>query len=386
MAVYRGGKRRVDDLYLINTTTNIQMKSLFANIMSGGSKFGGDVDSNSQIEEEEDELSMITEDKKEPSIHSGIKPKRDSFDQHGYSFLDDDGEIVEDSNEEENDEDIGGGLIAAKKVVVRDIKIDIRDEDHKPEPEAVRKDADDDSSVESWNNLTKLERQQDEEERDKIFSFHSIICVPMVIHCDRSLCWGSPKHYLQCSNFSTIWKVEVFWIDEDAAMVFRGEVKSGKTHFELCTADHVWAVVATMISPHKTYSAHSSIHQLGSAADSLTSPSHRSGQSESVIDEKLIMLLHPSAGSLQDGKCASLLWSPRTSLSVSQTLLSKPNKLRNIVRSEENRINPAIHIQIFDGIAKRTDANMSQSQISTDQSQKEILKRRPLRKSRNVKM
>ena len=53
-------------------------------------------------------------------------------------------------------------------------------------------------------------------------------------------CWGKPKKYIQFSNFSSQWNLEVNWVDEDGCLVPRHELKAGKTHFELCSPDHVW--------------------------------------------------------------------------------------------------------------------------------------------------
>ncbi len=132
-------------------------------------------------------------------------------------------------------------------------------------------------------------------------------------------------------------------MDEDGALVPRTEIKGGATHFELCSPEHCWVLVASPIVMHKTRGAHhfSEGDERGAAGDAV-SPA--------------VMVLRPSPSSLVEGRCTSLLWSPRSSLSVSQRVY--PKQRSSLAGAKEipdggsddlATSPPYIHIQIFDG-------------------------------------
>ena len=400
--------------------------------------FANDLDS-SQSSADEDELSFYDDEKarqqdkdsvdggdkqeKVSSIRDDDEKKSDSFTRNGYSFLDEnksiDGKSLERDRREENDDEIDSkgepsdGLLASKRVVVRDIEMTEVNVDNRAfprefttrterEPERDSHLGDDDSSQDSWNVLTKLDAEQ-------VFPFNVITCTPSAT-LQRSLNWGNPVKYLQISNFSAQWRCEVFWIDEDGAMILREDVKQGNTHFELCGEDHVWAVVASSLVAANTNrsnrSVNSSQKHVSGMMDSvslvsLSQHSHSTATPSVGLSETppIVMLFHPVQGALQDGKCAALLWRPWTSLSVSQTIYSKTSKLGSVSRGEQ-RIEPAIHIQLFDSAKEDVQTRVSQQHPMMDGESDEAavavtmmaeidlgkLKRRPLRKSRNGKM
>jgi len=72
--------------------------------------------------------------------------------------------------------------------------------------------------------------------------FLSLVCMPRVLR--RSEAWGRPTSFLQVTNFSSQWLVEVNWVDEDGCLVPRCALPNGKTHIERCSSEHVWVLTA----------------------------------------------------------------------------------------------------------------------------------------------
>jgi hypothetical protein len=187
-------------------------------------------------------------------------------------------------------------------------------------------------SADSWDFPTAL--------RMDIFPFSSLVCLPHFIsHSDG---WGKPIFHAQFSNFSRHWKLSIFWVDEDGALVPRGEVALGDHHFELVATDHVWVVVATLMTKKKTN------HQIVDVEDSSKSPA--------------LFAFRPSIASLHKNKCTSVVWSPFKSASITQRLYSQkisdskiPNLKGTIIGGSQStpvvaaEVKPQIHLQMFDG-------------------------------------
>ncbi len=367
----------------------------------------------------------------------------------GYSFLDskngDDHvpgiEVAADKDYDTGED--GDGLIASKRVIMRDLDIHLHDDpaDDKGTPREIQEDqkhlADDVSlgseSQDSWNYMTGVEIDE-KAQLEQVFPYTSLVCIPIdaspgnvsanghgpsssdtnARSLIKSSTWGNPNSYLQFSNFSTQWKVEVYWVDEEGGLILRHEVKSGQTHFELCSHDHVWVVMASTLAKHNPYhgrggSSHGSTilggsgHHLDGGPSMLSNTGISSlgtGGVSSMADvPPVITIFRPSRGALQDGKCASVIWSPWTSLSLSQTMYSKVGKLGSANRSgaQEVRIEPAIHMQVFDsakkellaaalhGVASGGASGVHEPTAVSEESLGK-LRRRPLRKSRNMKM
>ncbi len=159
---------------------------------------------------------------------------------------------------------------------------------------------------------------------------------------------------MQVSNFSSGWTIEISWVDEDSSLVPRSEIKSGNTHFELCSPDHVWVLTATVTSAN------------GHKSRAVQNGSGMGDEKSADPQSPLVVVLRASPSSMVDGRCTSVLWSPRCSLSVSQRLYAKQRKAD--IAADSKSVSPAadplIHVQIFDGVAT---ADSGAAQRSTKQ-------------------
>lgn len=305
----------------------------------------------------------------------------------------------EETNFDGEDDGGGGGMIAGKALVEREDLLSEREDPPFRPPvidtqETEEKDKEDDnSSVEDWNILTRVDAPAEV----AVYSFSTLVCMPspFLSHSKR---WGNPKFHLQFSNFSACWRMEIYWIDEKGVLVPRGshDLLQGDTHYELFSAAHVWAVIATplknpLVAGAGSKSSVAATSLLvnrssmdltsavpndgnrspadpvpeGSLSTSLDPPLGSSSQvnaaslstslaPSSTELSQLIFVFRPSkACCSQETKCLSVLWSPGQSLTVSQLLYSKPVKSthRSFVppnRHKEERIKPSIHIQLFE--------------------------------------
>lgn len=93
-------------------------------------------------------------------------------------------------------------------------------------------------------------------------------------------------------------------------------------------------------------------------------------------EQSIMLLFKPSLASLQDGKCLSFLWSPNTSLSLTQTMYLKSTKDSKHI---DYKIQPNIHVQLFDNIRKGNNNNDEQV-LEAKFSEFNINKRKPRRK------
>ena len=115
------------------------------------------------------------------------------------------------------------------------------------------------SDEEEWNYATALD--------DAILPFLQAVCLPTPL--TKSLGWGSPNHYIQFTNYSTGWNLELNWLDEEGVLIPRKEIRPGHSHFEVSCTDHVWAVVAMANHPKGMYRGAASLHASGSYLSSL---------------------------------------------------------------------------------------------------------------------
>ena len=413
VAVYKGGKSKLDELYILNSNKNQQVKNLLSNMFGGGlhndARSINDMSSQTASSvEDEDDLDSYT-DAGDKSVGDEIPeviteaetkiahdiPLHQADAKYNFDYLDFEKNPDDSKLDDSMLNDIDGDMVAPKKKVNRDDKeISVKetsfhiedkgvDDEKKVYPEIETKEEeivapsndsaeDDDQSAvsresnDSWNYMTKVE--------DQVFLFTSIVCMPPELKA--SSCWGDPKKYIQFSNFSIGWKLEVNWVDEDGALIIRGDVKSGTSHFELCSTDHVWVIVATPIKS-KTHGSHGSVS--ASKLSSNESVSHASLVSSVYDSPPLLLIIRPSAGSLRDGKCASVLWSPWSSMSVTQTMYSQP-----INHGTNAKIQPGIHIQLFDTTKKEIHHSYDPQEAKESDINLGKLTRRPLRKSRDV--
>jgi hypothetical protein len=308
------------------------VKSLLSNIFGSlDNKSDNDLDTRSSQTEDDDSVTV--------SADGDIDDTAD----HTHTGSVADKEEATDDNQERDPE--ADGMLARRKVVPRDTEYKgeeklVMEYNKKQKKEkkmkelvAPTKAEDDNSSVESWNHMTKVDQQT-------VFPFTSLVCMPDELRA--SVAWGLPNKYIQFSNFSSSWRLEVNWIDEDGAMVSRTEVKAGTCHFELCSSEHVWALVASPLNHGNKIGSSMSMGSSLLVNKQSSEDGLQAGLSE-VIDElsPVLLVFRPSPGSLQTGKCASLLWSPWSSLSIAQSIASKST-------NSSQRVQPCVHIQLFD--------------------------------------
>jgi len=211
------------------------------------------------------------------------------------------------------------------------------------------------TASDSWNALTKVE---------DVVPVQYLVCAPKGM--ERSVEWGEPSKILQVSNYSTSWKVELFWVDEYGSMERKGEVASGGTQFELADAGHLWVLVATSTIDPSHWQSHSSSNHLVDSKDE---------HEESPHDKEPIpalLAMHLTRSSLTSSKCASILWTPLSSMSINQRVYP-PMKEESDGRSAQTKSHfisaaneqqyfttrPNMHVQVFDGINKGVPDNLT---------------------------
>ena len=147
-------------------------------------------------------------------------------------------------------------------------------------------------------------------------------------------------------------------MDEDGALVPRAGLKSGKTHIERCSPDHVWLVTALPTNRSGVLGGNSVASQTQSSV-CTTSVDSLQGDAMLETEQKAdssaaVVVLRASRASLQLSKCTSLLWTPRSSLSIAQRVYSKNSKVApaaSLATADgdiSDIIQPHIHLQVFD--------------------------------------
>lgn len=276
------------------------------------------------------------------------------------------GEEVLDEVDVEGEDDV---MLAAKTKVVREEDLSLRNDSDDasvpvPAPLSLTDDNNDDdnSSHEDWNALTRVETAA----APTVFPFTSLVCMPSP-YLRASRHWGNPRFYLQFSNFSSQWKMELYWVDADGVLIPRGDkdLLQGDSHFELFSAAHVWAVIATPLKTGLGGGANASKASINTSLvvnrASLSEPVSQLESSQSTSgsvmgrsaeDGQMIFVFRPSkACCLQESKCLSVLWSPGNALTISHLLYSKSTKQSMTSahgKHKEDRIKPSIHIQLFE--------------------------------------
>jgi hypothetical protein len=422
IASFKEGRKKIDDLYLHNFSKSKHVKSLFSNLLLSDDK--NDPKRNlqrslSELEEDEEEEKEREKEKEKnrkstirrsssssptaKSSSSPVKKQEVKQEQEEQKYF------ITNNNEEKEEGEQGGrggedeedgAMIAGKKVIRRD------GDDLLPtteEEEKEEKEVDDQQSVDSeelgddWNALTKVDGGGGGQQQP-VFPFTTVVGVSPWLQSSKK--WGDPRHYIQFSNFSSAWRMEIFWIDSDGVLITRNDLFQGATHFELFSSNHVWAVVAT---PLRSFSLlrggggggnnNGPVGGTASAFSLLVNKSHESATSPAennslgqtatgAADESsspVILLLRPSKATCkEESKCLSLLWSPGSSLSLSNLLYSKvvsrPNS-EGERRGKEERIRPAIHVQLFETVVSKesTSNNNTNNNTSNHNSNSNIL-------------
>lgn len=200
-------------------------------------------------------------------------------------------------------------------------------------------DEDDEDDYDDWNKMTKFEES---------LPFIALVCVPPLF--SRSSGWGLPKNSFYIVNYSRNWKLEIFYVDNEGLLLPRGEIKRGEDHLELCNSTHVWACLVTNLSENSRRLNEKSINMDSSDTYDVNS---------TFSKNQSMLVIKPSAASLVDGKCNTILWSPFCSISFSQTFSNSSSKvnvpsnsrairLSNHIKSSTQTTSPNIFLQLFD--------------------------------------
>mmetsp|Transcript_18961 Transcript_18961/g.25921 ORF Transcript_18961/g.25921 Transcript_18961/m.25921 type:complete len:480 (-) Transcript_18961:321-1760(-) len=142
--------------------------------------------------------------------------------------------------------------------------------------------------------------------------FLSLVCMPRVLR--RSEAWGRPTSFLQVTNFSSQWLVEVNWVDEDGCLVPRCALPNGKTHIERCSSEHVWVLTALRTASKTAYRGGGGSQSVAASSvdslqeESMTTLANTNTNSTSLAGDgsaapgAVVMVLRPALSALQPYK------------------------------------------------------------------------------------
>jgi hypothetical protein len=260
VAAYRGGKGKLDD-FMLNRSKNASVRTLLSDVMMYGMDFDHqyDVDLSSQeasqVEEgnsQGDDETPADDDSPADKKATTVRKKKGSKKvKYFYDSEDDNDEasvasgksrgsvisVGSDSlrmgaprsavgDSEGNEED--GALLAARN---KPPKEEIgRTDVSLAQSSSVRSIEMENLSITQtedvdWEFPTALDDRQDR------LPFMTLVCVPD--HLKKSTCWGQPTKFIQVSNFSSRWDLQLFWVDTDGALVPRAQVnRLQSTHIE----------------------------------------------------------------------------------------------------------------------------------------------------------
>jgi hypothetical protein len=158
---------------------------------------------------------------------------------------------------------------------------------------------------EGWDSLTAVD----------IFPFRRLVCMPRHLQCTKGG-WGYPTKDIQFANFSYSWTVEVFWVDEDGALVSRGKLEPGDRLREKTSSSHMWCVSAQISEKYA---------KKLDATDAENEKEHQDHFKYSDLDRPeetgitaAIMVIKPSETTLDDTASTTIMWSPWHSSTISR--------------------------------------------------------------------
>ena len=332
--VFIGGRKKVDDLYAADfNKKRANVKSLFSNILQSGfdkdhqhgielpAADSSDEEENDDVNESENEES-IAQEKEVNYIDDNIEKNQvviNGVDDDDNSFL---------AVKHERREDREAADIAIDETVMKVNVLHITNEIEEEKVDNVKEVKEEENN--KWDYTTALEHAQ-------ILPYTRLICVPD--NFLGSSGWDNPKKLFHISNFSPVWDISLYWIDEDCALIPRGVIKAGNRHVEYISSSHIWTVIA---SPNET----SKKKYDDSENDSTVAMSH-----DGINSSAVVLIIRPSLSSIQNGKCTNLLWLPSRSITMTQTIFPppKPEHARNheMYQINESEL-PNFHLQIID--------------------------------------
>jgi len=353
---YIGGRKKVDDLYAADFhRKRANVKTLFSNILNSGfdkeHQHGIElpsVDSSDEEEDDDDDDDDDDNNNDKNNVQTNEEDNENNNLQVVTTVDDDDNSLLVAKYERTNRESVVVDIDDTDMAVsVLHISNDIEEKPpvETPLPDTSKVDTDEEPK---WDYATALEHAQ-------ILPYTRLICIPDVFQGSSS--WDNPKKQFHVSNFSPVWDIHLYWIDEECALIPRATIKAGSRHVELISASHVWAVVASLNDNIKKKQGDT--------------------ENESVIvdginSSSVVLVIRPSISSIQQGKCTNVLWVPSRSITAMQTIhpAPKPQHKQNkdFFQIDESQL-PNFHLQVIDSPKEyTTDGSMtSRSRISSKQ-------------------
>jgi len=160
--------------------------------------------------------------------------------------------------------------------------------------------------TEPWDYATALEMEE-------VVPFSTIVCVPSLFQCSKG--WGNPNRYIQFTNYSTRWELQICWVDEESAIVPRKILHPGMKHMELTSPKHLWILIASLVEKE--------VKHWGSNQPREEEVPENVVQKETPESTPTVILLRPSAAALAPRKYTSIIWTPWKSLSAKQGVRAK---------------------------------------------------------------
>ena len=179
-----------------------------------------------------------------------------------------------------------------------------------------------DKLAETWDFDTVLDVEE-------TVPYKRVVCVPKSFQ--KSAYWGDPDNFMEIINYSSVWDIQLCWVDEEGGLVPRVTLKSDKgacKHMELTNTSHLWAIVAT-INPSIEEARQAAVEE-ASITEATAGSNTLDQLSGSLLPEPgtgthapVIMMFRCSKASLQPRKYTSVIWTPWSSLSATQRMHPK---------------------------------------------------------------
>lgn len=380
IAAYKGGRGKLDDLYMHDAKKTEQVKSLFSNILGGGGGGMRGFDYNSSDDEEDDDddenesQDTSTVDGSAPVNQGDRTPNsvnsRRSRKHRGGSIKDGNSHANSRRRVSSEAQQKGGELEDLAEMKLSPAAWEHLEEypdappiltptaatttatnsngaelDEQAEERGsmragkTRRKSDDNSvlaksasgsmrsnrrrSVDSTASYDSSESWNQLTKLEDIYPYKLTVCTPPVVA--NSEAWGDPDRLLQVSNFSSRWLVQLYWLDENGAFIEKGEVASGSVLSLPCSIEHVWGITAAAKVKSSKRTDASSVEGVSLAAPSMegASVAVESTYTGGDAAAPALLLIKPNAASLGQNKCTSVIWTPFASASVTQRVQSQ---------------------------------------------------------------
>jgi hypothetical protein len=191
-----------------------------------------------------------------------------------------------------------------------------------------------DEELEEWDYATHLDMEE-------ALPYSKLLCVPPMFQ--KSGFWGQPDNFVQFTNYSSRWDVQVCWVDEEGALVPRITLKAHggvRKHTELTSTRHLWALIATVPTD-----PNAEVPAVEAGEEESTGPLVAQNRTP------VVMLLRCSKASLQPRKYTSVIWTPWQNVAATQRMRPKevPAHKRVNAKKSDDELQPDCLVQIMDG-------------------------------------